>query len=323
MVNRVLGLLRQPRVTSLVSPSTVTTETMDLVNRSARTVLEQRNWSFLGRDMGLRIFSTRTGIGTGVSATTSLVIPPGAISIGDLTNGVTRFHVVVTSDPLVPHLLIPISTALVFVGNVLNFEAAVPDITANGACSWALHGNVGVFAPTVGRILHVYDEERPLRLAFGDRYDLHRFEADWARSTGDPEVIFVGGSAAPTGLFPAVGTVGSQFLVWPPPSQNRVLWIDYLFRHASLANDSDTLTGVPEHVSDLMVLLAAVEGLYGTIANDPARGVRLEAMYERGLARAMHSDDPQVFKRRIPRPFGSGRRGDPWADWESRQVPVP
>jgi hypothetical protein len=321
MVNRVLGLLRQPRVTSLVTPSTVTQEAMDLVNRAARTVLEERNWGCLTRETALRIPATVSGTGTGDVTNARLRVPVASIALSDLENGATRWHARVLTDGLYGMSAIPIQDASTVGGQQeLQFPYVVNGMTVTATADWELYGSVGALPSTIRAVSHAWNQEEPIRLAFGDRYDLRRFQPDWSRISNDPEVMFVGGQTEATGQ---AGTFGLQYIVWPPPAQETLLMLDVLARFDDLVVDADELPGVPAVLTDLIEIRAAIDGIYGTIANDPDRGARLEGLYERGFVRAIRMDDPQTHRRRIPRPFGQRPLANPWALWESREVPAP
>ena len=320
LTNRALSLLRFPRIASVVGAASPVTEVGELLNRALHAVLEEHNWSFLVRQTQLGIHANVSGTANGNVDTARLVIPETTVAIADLVNDQTRWHVRITSDGALGSTAIPIATATTAIGfHTLTFDQAVSAMTANVAASWTLYGDIGALSATVGRVLHVYHQERPLRLVFGDRYDLRRFEPDWSSFASDPDVMLVGGTTLPTrSSAGALADYRTQFIVWPPPAAAVVLDLDYFYRFADLALDADELGGVPESVQDLLPVYAAAEGFKSAVANDPARGKLLEVDYERNLARSLAADKPAPLERFIPTPFGSRRLGDPWRSWSAR-----
>jgi hypothetical protein len=110
-------------------------------------------------------------------------------------------------------------------------------------------------------------------------------------------------------------------LIWPAPIEETLLDLDVVWEHDVLSDDEDELSGVPERITDLIVLRSAVDGLLGQVVADVDRGRALAQRYEIELGRAVNSDQADPNRRRIPIAFGDNANlRDPNYRWERQTI---
>jgi len=98
----------------------------------------------------------------------------------------------------------------------------------------------------------------------------------------------------------------------------------YTYRFADLAAAGNSLIGVPDEVSELIVRRAFIDCLMSNVQMDPQRGVPMYLHLERDLQLALARDMRDPLRRLVPSAFGSRRSQiHPNARWASRQVPSP
>lgn len=110
--------------------------------------------------------------------------------------------------------------------------------------------------------------------------------------------------------------------VFPVPTSRTVIDYAYVKRHARLSDGTDTVSGVPDHVLDLIEWKATVKSLYSLKESDPAHARALDAKIDRDIQRAHGATDPTPTVRHVPIPFG-GRRGFFHDRHLDEEVPTP
>lgn len=354
LVNGVRIKLRYEPITAFPSNDPLHQTITDLVDEAAREILEERIWPFdVRHDEMLHFYGPIEGSGTGTTLTDEDFdfrfenVVEGANARDAMLNwtnlalstpSASRLHHVV------PRLLIDDSDSpwpetsnivreLDFDGSLrLQVEFAQPwQGSAKATLDWKLFFFEAVLPATVRQVLAVYNDEEPMELRFG----AHPLDLGWTRPHDDfrdPHTVYLGGTATsvlsddPTvetgvGAFSAV--FGDRLAVWPIPDKETLLPMVSVYRHPALSAETDLFTGVPDHVADLIEWKAFEKALMGNIQNDPARAALVRQENERRIDRVWKASDPDPYRRRVPRPFGSLRVPRRRNRFDSQEIPNP
>jgi len=157
-----------------------------------------------------------------------------------------------------------------------------------------------ILADTVRSILSVTHQDESLSLEqvgatveFSELYPRQQVEY------GAPKSVSVGGLDVPT--YNAAGDApspGLRMIVWPPPDDEYVLDMEYLYRHPELVTATDTLDGVPDVVVDSIVDMATADMQQNYDRNtNEGRALRRDSMEK--LDRAYKVQGAQVTERAV------------------------
>jgi len=330
LVNRTLELLRFDAVSTLAGSADPTTLVMAIVNRSARTVLEHRIWSFLVRDAQIRVPRRVSRSGAVVASDGSITFPEADISQATLGDTFTSWHLCVTEDANYGETFFQIVSFQTALGGhvpTLSGVGLLSPYAAGTNLDYVLIPNMRKFPNNVRQVLSVRHQQEPLEVIQESRNDLNALLPDWHDDTGEPEIVVIGGLTSPTfnaslsGGSPIQSQIfGPRMLIWPAPTVVTILDLDVVWRHPEMTVDADSLTGVPEHINDLIVLRSAVDGLLGQVVSDAERGRALAQRYEIELGRAVNQDQLDPNRRRIPVPFGNESGIRTRERWERRTI---
>lgn len=331
MVNALRGLLREEEISAIATSDELTTDLLKLINRAARSVLHERDWTFDTLEDGVASFMAPiTGTtGSVTYGSPDFVFLPGTqAQITRITERPSRL--VVTDDASFGNTswkitrgdYIPLLGG--YVGLVLN--STFQGTTQSSTAAWTVYSDEIVLPSTVRRVLSVRHEETPIRLEFvqrnliADSYQPRSYD----RTQSQPELVMVGGGGTTTYTGEATtATSGTLMRIWPPPSEAIILNYSYMREHAALSETTDSLLGVPETVIDLITQKAFYYGLISNLENDPRRADLVRRDYELDLVRVYAAYRPDPYRRNVPSMHGSSRLRNPYRRWPSTTVPSP
>lgn len=191
---------------------------------------------------------------------------------------------------------------------------------------WTIFTYEHVLPDTVRQVLSVYDQDRELKLCLEDRdLDLIARQPRDSAQFGDPDSVFVGGTAvSTTNDLGSASTTGLGFMVYPPPDSDKTLKYSYIYRYPALSADSDSWAGVPSEVVSLIEWFAYEKALDSNVEDDPDRAAKIRAKNEAVLDRLKSADSRMVYRRHVPREIGRRRdTRNPRARWSSQVIPPP
>jgi len=259
LVNRVRRRMRHDDVTAIAQLRDLAT--LDAVNRAMRDVLMGNVWEDDKRHTQIALKARKTGV--------SVTFNSGA------STGVVSFSGAVTSDVIGDFIL-----RVVPLGSTQYANTAIRALTATAPSSdvsvvtlpFTVSENIAVTAgelfyseymlpDTVRSVLTVTHQDQDLSLEqvgstveFSELYPRQQIEY------GEPKSVSVGGLDTPTyNPSNAAPDPGLRMIVWPPPDDEYVLDVEYLYRHPELASATDTLEGVSDVVVDSIVDLATAD----------------------------------------------------------------
>lgn len=310
MVNRVRRRGRHPDLAAVASDS-LGVVVGDLLNESKREVLEGRQWDFdVRHDQPLKVLgvnSYTTGVVFADSTNVTIIGENDAALYGG-SEFVAKM--VVTEDSTYGQTPFRIVSSLVGANDFYTTDTAWPG-TTQSALDISIYANEYVLPATVGDVLGVKFNEADLRVSFVDK--LSDLDAVYPRlldtSSSQPDHVYVGGSSTPT--YVTNGTVpspGTGFWIYPAPSTDYILHYSYRYRHPDLSGDTDTLSGVPEHIVDLIVERTFTKALATKVFNDPKLSKVNDDSSRRRLAEA-HTQDRSDPNRRLSMRSHDRRRG--------------
>lgn len=321
LVQGVMRKLRDEVVSAFPSPlSDPTAVTLDLVNEAKEEILEDRVWGFdIYDDKKLVFLAKQSGsTATTTDANTQILIPQGAFTIDQFVGETTpvRLRIQVTNGST-PNTTYPVRKAVIALTNLrLTLASEYMGGTDSGSAEWETYCYEAVYPSTVRKIVGAWQQETPLTLR-GDPGLLHfdnRFPRPQDHTSSQQELYVSGRSmqntwsddatASGTGI---ADTTGFGLRVFPVPTTRTVIDYAYVKRHARLADDADTIAGVPDRVLDLIEWKACVKALYSLKDSDAAHGRMLDAKIEREVRMAHSATDPTPNVRHVPVPFGGGR----------------
>ena len=339
-VNGLLDLLRQDRVVSL-SPSTELTDPIvGLFNEAKDDVLGREDWDFLQRHEGSAFFPAPIEYTTDNTAGVSVA----ERSVAGVITG-SQFTASNESDfcsnSLVVRILIPGDTTFPDTSHRLFYLDAVGatasfgfENTYRGSAvslgSFTIWSNEHILPATVRRVLSVRDEEGEFQLHFEDRtIELEKaLPRPTQRFEDDPPIANVGGVGYETHNnstteFNQTRNTGTVLSIWDPPNVAKDLKYSYIYNHADLSAETDTLEGVPDDIFRIIVRVAYQKALSSNIEADPNMARQVLGENELMIARAKTHYRPMPAVRRTPTPFGSRRSTRVNPRWDSKSVPAP
>lgn len=326
LVNQLRDLLREQRVSSVSSSNPDLLVQVGLINRAARTVLMRHPWSFLHRSDGTLFFPARvegSGNFNQNQNFASLFLSTG--SSGDaakFTDGTVAAKVVVPGDSRFPNTSYRLTSLETSVFTQGTFSTLYRG--DGGTQDFTIYSNEARFPNTVSHIISIKNEEDvPIAFdtipAFADFDRLFPQEA--LQFQEFPNEVAVGGQVVPTALGVGSVTAGIGIRFYPPNSSDLVLQYTYVRRPETLSDDTDSLTGVPDEIQDLIVQVAFETANRGNIEDDPDKADRLEISNERLFRELVDADRRDIGRRRVLQPFGVSRAHHPDA-W-IRSIPSP
>lgn len=346
LVNGVIGKLREERVSALPSSGDPTETLLEFVNDAMSDVLESRTWTFDVYDDGKFIFPAAT---TGDSATTtanstSMTVPDSeSPTNGDTEGPINHFvgpyrtKLRITDDTNFTNTYFNVRKVEDAGGGSMTFTLSneFPGDTDAGSAAWETVCYEHVLPSTARKLIWASHQENPVALV-GEQRNFE-FDAMYPLppryQTSRPCLYVTGRSIQNTWtddatyaslITGAADTTGIGVAIWPVPSSKVIIDYAYVKQHSRLTDDSDTISGVPERILDLIEWKATVKGLYSLMQNDPAHARVLDARVEADIAKFHASHNPGPLVRRVPRPFGSAgapsRLRGRYLEWE---VPAP
>jgi hypothetical protein len=330
MVNRTLELLRFDAVSAIAGAADPVTLVSNIVNRSARTILEHRIWSFLVRDTIAQFHASATGTSASILSDGSMALPAADLASTSFGDTHTHWYFNAPDDPDFGETFFGIESFRVLGGSyapTFDVFGVNSPLSADGSANYKLIGNVRSFPDNVRQILSARYQQNPIEVWQDSRADFGAAFPDWHDTEGEPEVIVIGGTVSPTfnttisgGQPTQTQVFGPRMLLWPVPNIEVFLDLEVVWRHDALSAETDSLSGVPDHICDLIVLRSAVDGLLGQVVADERRGLALAQRYEIELGRAVAQDQSDPMRRRVPTPFGVGSSGSSRARWEKKLI---
>ena len=235
--------------------------TLDAVNRAMRDVLMGNVWEDDKRHTQIALKARKTGV--------SVTWNSGAVT------GVINFSGAVESDVIGDFIMRVVPLGSTQYGNtaIRALTATIPSsdfslVLAPFAFSEDISITAGelfyseyMLPDTVRSVLTVTHQDQDLSLEqvgstveFSELYPRQQIEY------GEPKSVSVGGLDTPTyNPDNAAPDPGLRMIVWPPPDDEYVLDVEYLYRHPELASATDTLEGVSDVVVDSIVDLATAD----------------------------------------------------------------
>ncbi len=332
--NRLRAYLREEQISALAATDLLSISLSSILNGAMRQVLDAHSWSFLLREDGVadfdRPYSGTSCWTTAASTTVEIETNAGVVASVNADNAAWRFAL--TSDTAEPNLTYKIVSATGTASDpardaLVLAVAHDQTLTQAGSATWLVFAHELALPDTVSRVHSVWDESGELTLVF-DHQSLG-IDPSLPRRLdmrGNPDTAVVGGIVTNSGTSPSTGL---RLAIYPIPEGTAgaryLLYYRYAYRFADLSLITDTLTGVPDEIADLIVRRAFIDCLMGNVQNDPQRGNSLRQHLEVDLQQALARDVRDPLRRMVPQPFGSGRRGSRHLNqrWANRQVPTP
>lgn len=259
LVNRVRRRMRHSDTSALTDVRDVAT--LDSVNRAMRYVMTGRVWESDKRHLQLALRARITGVSIAFNdgAQTGIVTYSG-LSYSDVYGDFIMRAVPLGSTQYA-------NTAL----RVLSASAPVSDASAISipfsvseavsASSGELFYSEYILADTVRSILSVTHQDESLSLEqVGSKVEFSELYPRQQIEYGAPRSVSVGGLDVPT--YNAAGDAPDpslRMIVWPPPDDEYVLDVDYVYRHPELTAADSEIEGVTDEVVDSIVDLATAD----------------------------------------------------------------
>ena len=330
LVNRTRALLREEPISAIAANDIQTAALVEIVNGAKRRILDDHPWSFLVREDGTVSFpASVTGsvvfYSGGISFDVELDAAAGLVDALALGGNAWRLQVgaAASARPLLTYrILFAASTGgLRDVFTLQNYDGNAGTFPTAG---WTGFTQEAALPETVSRVLSVRDENRPLQLSFAEQHlDIDAAMPNPLENTGgDIDRVVVGGTITNTAI--ALPATGMRIAVYPTSSVFRRIYFRYSYRFRDFSLAADTLLGVPNEISELIVRRAFIDCLMSNVQMDAQRGATMYLHLERDLQLALAVDVRDPLRRLIPTPFGErGLRLHPNWRWASRQVPAP
>jgi len=259
LVNRVRRRMRHDDVTAISQLRDLAT--LDAINRAMRDVLMGNVWEDDKRHTQVTLKARKTGVSVTFNSggSSGAVSFSGAVTsdvIGDFILRVVPLGSTQYANTAIRALTATIPSADVSVVT-LPFEVSEDISVTAGELFYSEY----MLPDTVRSVLTVTHQDQGISLEqvgatteFAELYPRQQIEY------GEPRSVSVGGLDVPTYQ---VGSTtpdpGLRMIVWPPPDDEYVLDIEYLYRHPDLATATDTLEGVSDVVVDSIVDLATAD----------------------------------------------------------------
>lgn len=348
IVNKVRALLREEPLASIAANDIQTAALVEIVNGAMRRILDDHDWSFLVREDGILAFPEAiTGVNVTVTAMAPTPIPNPDVTVEAAID--TDYGLLLRADTHCYRFQVRGAAANPDHGNeshrVLSYGANVLTLDQYrglvgsfiGTADWLLYTHEAALPDTVSRVLSVRDEEQRDYLIFQHQMlDIDRMFPSPIEATGNPYFAVFGGTIRNTGTsgVETAGTHGVRLAIYPPYTESfaiatltrvryRRIYYRYSYRFANLSAATDSLRGVPDEISELIVRRAFIDCLMSNVQMDPQRGVPMYLHLERDLQLAQARDIRDPLRRMVPRPFGHGLQRNTRRRWASQQVPNP
>lgn len=337
LVQGVMGKLRDERVSAFPSPIAEPTETiLDLVNNAKEEVLEDRVWSFDIYDDKKFVFLAKQS-GTGgfaTDASTTFLIQLGSFTLDLFVGTVTPIRLrIVCSNGDTPNTSYIVRKAVIAAGITLTLASEYMGGDDAGSAEWETHCNEALLPSDVRKLVWASHQETPLALR--GMPDFFHFDARFPRPqdhASDQPSLYVSGrsfqntwsdDATVSSSSGAADTTAFGIQIFPVPVTRQVIDYAYVKRHSRLSDGSDTVSGVPDRVLDLIEWKACVHALYSQKDSDYVHARNLDSKVERDIRRAHGAISPTPSVRQVPVPFGSTRRSYFHRRYLDEEVPTP
>lgn len=302
LVNQVRRRMRHDDVTAIGQLRDLAT--LDAINRAMREVLLGNVWESDKRHTQRALKSRITGA--------TVQLNEGASTGVLIRTGLAQSDVYAEPDPNFILRVAPLSssqyanTAIrVLTTTVPSSDTSVITIpfTTSEAVSVTdaeLFYSEYILPDTVRSVLSVTHQDESLSLEqvgatveFSELYPRQQVEY------GAPKSVSVGGLDLPTyNIADDTPSPGLRMIVWPPPDDEYVLDIEYLYRHPELVAATDTLDGVPDVVVDSIVDMATADMQQNYDRNtNEGRALRRDSMEK--MDRAYKAQGGQVTERAV------------------------
>ncbi|GEM_PF-5207391 len=279
LVNRVRRRMRHDDVTALAELRDLAS--LDAINRAMREVLLAKVWEFDKRHTQMALKARITGVaGTFTSGASSGSISKSGLSASDVYGDfITRF--LPSSSSQYGDTALRVLTAS-------TPSADASTVTIPFAVSEAISVTAGeifyseyILADTIRSILTVSHQDESLTLEqVGSQIEFAELFPKQHIEYGEPKSVSVGGLDLKTYNAGSSAPIPSlRMIVWPPPDDEYVLDVDYLYRHPELTTATSTLDGVTDEAVDSIVDLATADMQQNYDQNtDEGRALRRDSM---------------------------------------------
>lgn len=228
--------------------------TLDMVNRAMNRVLSMKEWEFDKRTTQITTRPKLTGVSLSGSTGTSIGISKTGLVNADMVGDyITRASFKGSTD--FPNTAMRLNTATnvslgISVGRAPSSLGA-SFVTTTGELFYAEY----LLPETVRNVLRVTHQENELTLEqVGASVEFDELFPRPNIRVGEPEIISVGGYDISTYLnTDEAPSPKLRMIVFPVPDDEYVLDYTYMYRHAEMTTDTDTLDGVPPEVVDQIV----------------------------------------------------------------------
>lgn len=260
LVNKVRRRMRHPDAVSISELRDLAT--LDAVNRAMRYVTLGRVWESDKRHMQIITKARKTGVswtstaGQASALLNSAEFTSGTEVFGDFIlrtvpkgaseYGNTAFRGIASSVPSSETSLVTFNTQIPDAISITNAEVFYSEY---------------ILADTVRSVLSVTYQEEPLTVEqvgatkeFAELYPRQQIEY------GAPVSVSVGGLDIRTyNISETPAAPSLRMIVWPPPDDEYVLDVEYVYRHPELTEATSTLDGVTDEIVDAIVDMATAD----------------------------------------------------------------
>ena len=261
LVNRVRRRMRHDDVTAISQLRDLAT--LDAVNRAMRDVLMGNVWEDDKRHTQIQTKARVTDVTfSGSAGLSSVGVTRTAVWEDEDVHGDFILRLVPTGTSAYANTAIRALTTSPIFGTYTTI-ATTPFELVEATSSTAGEAFIAEYMlpDTIRSVLTVTFQDEDLSLEqvgatteFAELYPRQHIEY------GPPKSVSVGGLDVPTYVTGSTAPdPGLRMIVWPPPDDEYVLDIEYLYRHPDLATATDTLEGVSDVVVDSIVDLATAD----------------------------------------------------------------
>lgn len=259
LVNRVRRRMRHSDTTAISDVRDLAT--LDAVNRAMRYVMTGKVWESDKRHTQIALRARITGVAIAFNAGAQT----GIVTYSGLASSDVYGDFIMRAVPLGSTQYA--NTAL----RVLSASAPVADVSAVAipfSVSEAVAATAGelfyseyILADTVRSILSVTHQDESLSLEqVGSKVEFSELYPRQQIEYGAPRSISVGGLDVPTyNAASSAPDPSLRMIVWPPPDDEYVLDLEYVYRHPELTTADSELEGVTDEVVDGIVDLATAD----------------------------------------------------------------
>jgi len=283
LINRLRSKAREEQITAFASGDDLNIALLSELNQAMRIILEERTWAFSHRSDGMMMmrlsFTETTGAFTynavtGATLTLSDLALP--VNNNDLGGNFTS-SLVLTGHSTHGNTAWDLVTCRI--SGASSFTATPPTLPVAivSGTGWQIFTYQYALPTTVRAITDIWHQEGDIQIFQESETDFRQLVPRPNEEHGSlPRVAFVGGTIIPTTT--TAGTTGTEvesIKFWPISGSADILNYRYIKRYSNLSAATDTLSGVPLSVEDLIVQLAYARQLQ-SIQADPQRGLEME-----------------------------------------------